>query len=352
MTSRAIRWLLLALVATACGEAAPTATPEGTPWPVEGFPPLPEVMEGVPEARIELGRLLFYDPILSVDRETSCSTCHSERWGLSDALRRSVGHGAGRRAGPGRNGPNTLRRNSSTLYNLAFRETLTLDRRATTLEEQARIPLFAVDEMDVDPETMIAELSSIPEYRERFAAAFPDDPAISIDHVTAALAAYQRTFLSVGASYDKHVEGRPRALSEEMAEGMFRFAEMGCHDCHVPPLFESEIFANRSVPAVPGVVDHGLEETTGDPGDRGKFRTVTLRNAVLTEPYFHNGSVVALDDAVRHELAQGDQPFTEEDVRLITVFIAKALRDERHNALRPVSVPSGLPLSIDDPGSR
>ena len=88
-----------------------------------------------------------------------------------------------------------------------------------------------------------------------------------------------------------------------------------------------DIRRSRS-PKVDGIVDNGREEITERPEDRGKFRTVTLRNIAFTEPYFHNGTVNALEDAVRHELAQGKQPFTDEDVRLITVFIGKALRDE------------------------
>jgi len=361
--------LILAAIAASCGDSADSAGPGDsadsaepgdpadsagrggtTPWPLTAFPPLPEVMKDVPEARIELGNLLFYDAILSIDRETSCSTCHSERWGLSDALRRGVGQGAGLRAGPGRQGPNTVRRNSSTLFNLAFRETLLLDGGAQTLEEQALIPLFADDELGLDSETVVSELSAIPEYVDMFAEAFPDNPEVSIDNVAAALAAYQRTFLSMNASYDKYAEGRPQVLTEDMTEGMFRFAEMGCNDCHAPPLFESETFANRNVPEVEGVVDHGREEVTKLPEDRGKFRAVTLRNIAFTEPYFHNGTVDSLADAVRHELEQGDEPFTDEDVRLITVFIGKALRDESNDAIRPASLPSGLPLSIDDPG--
>ena len=79
---------------------------------------------------------------------------------------------------------------------------------------------------------------------------------------------------------------------------------------------------------------------------------MTLRNIAFTEPYFHNGTVESLEDTVQHELEQGGMPFTDEDVRLITVFIGKALRDESKGAIRPASVPSGLPLSNDEPGSR
>lgn len=354
LSGRAAPFLALALAAVtaACGDSAGLGDEADSPWPLAAFPPLPEAMKNVPPARIELGHLLFYDPILSVDHETSCSTCHSERWALSDALRRSVGHGAGLLAGPGRQGPNVARRNSTTLFNVAFRDLLLWDGGAETIEEQALIPLFDEDEMNADPDTLLSELSAIPEYVEMFEEAFPDDPRVSIDNLASALAAYQRTFLSMNATYDKYVEGRAQVLTDEMKEGMFRFAEMGCHDCHVPPLFESNVFANRHVPDVVGLDDDGREEVTGRPEDRGKFRTVTLRNIAFTEPYFHNGTVDSLEDAVRHELGQGDRPFTDEDVHLITVFIGKALRDGSNEPIRPASVPSGLPLSIDDPGSR
>ncbi len=352
MSPRAFAVLILAAVVASCGDSAESGHDANTPWPPSEFPPLPEGMKDVPAARIELGHLLFYDAVLSVDQQTSCSTCHSERWGLSDALRRSVGHGAGLLAGPGRAGPNTVRRNSPTLYNLAFRETLTWDGSAGSLEEQVLIPLFDDDEMAADPETIVRDLSDVPEYVAMFSEAFPDNPEISVENLAAALAAYQRTFLSMDALYDKHAAGRTLVMTEDMIDGMFRFAEMGCHDCHAPPLFESETFADRGVAEVEGIVDDGREEITARPEDRGKFRAVTLRNIVFTAPYFHNGTVDSLQDAVRHELAQGERPFTDEDVRLIALFIGQGLRDETNEAIRPASLPSGLPLSVDDPGSR
>lgn len=345
--------LLLAILAAACGDSvSSTEVESSTPWPVTAFPSLPDIMNNVPEARIELGHLLFCDPVLSVDRETACITCHSERWGMGDSLPRAVGHSAGLLAGPGRSGPNQLRRNSPSLYNLAFRSTLLWDGDARTLEEQALIPLFAADEMSADPDAVVEELASIPEYAELFADAFPENPEVSIEHVASALAAYQRTFISDRSTYDGYVEDRPELMDEDQREGMFRFADLGCDTCHRPPLFESETFANRNVPEVEGVVDHGREELTGREEDRGKFRAVTLRNLRSTEPYFHNGSVRTLPDAVRHEIEQTGLPFTDEDVRLISVFLDKTLRDERREAIRPASVPSGLPLPIDPPGSR
>lgn len=345
--------LFLAVLVTACGGSAGTEELHGpTPWPITAFPALPEVMNDVPQARIELGHLLFFDPILSVDHETACATCHSEQWGMGDALQRAIGHGAGLLSGPGRRGPNVLRRNSPSLYNLAFRPSLLWDGGAQTLEEQALIPLLAEDEMSVDPTMLVGELAAIPEYLALFEAAFPEDPKVTVENLTSALAAYQRTFISNRSTYDAYVEGRPELMNDDEVEGMYRFAEMGCDGCHTPPLFESEIFANRNVPEVEGVVDHGLEERTGLEKDRGKFRAVSLRNLMSTSPYFHNGSIHKMEDAIRHELTQSGMPFDEEDVRLIMTFIDKTLRDETREAIRPVSVPSGLPIPIDPPGSR
>lgn len=348
-------WLALisALLVASCGEAAESSETSETlpavdvPWPVTEFPALPEVMHDVPEARVELGRLLFYETLLSGDRETACATCHSEVWGMSDSLPRSVGLGAGLLAGPGREGPNVMRRNAPTLYNLAFRESLFLDGRTATLEEQALLPMREADEMDREPEDAVAEMATIEEYVTRFAEAFPDDPRVTVENLASALSAFQRTMISKRSTYDGYVHGDLGALNDDVVEGMFRFAELGCDGCHAPPLFESERFENRNVPGVDGVVDDGLMENTGLEEDRGKFRVPTLRNSTFTNPYFHNGAMPKLEDAVEHELEQSGMPYTEEDARLIKLFIDSALRDESREPSRPQSLPSGLPLPRD-----
>ena len=350
--------VVIAAFAAGCGDSGGSAGSGGDvptepsapalPWALTEFPPLPAVMEDVPEARIELGKALFYDPILSTDRETACATCHSEIWGMSDSLPRAVGHGAGLIAGPDRRGPNVLRRNSPTLFNMAFRSSFFLDGRTATLEEQAVLPLLTEDELDRDPEEVVADLAGITEYASLFGAAFPDDPRITVDNFATALAAFQRTFISKRSLYDGYVAGDALALSDEMVEGMFRFAEMGCDNCHVPPLFESETFADRNVPEVEGIIDEGRAEATEDPVDLGKFRTPTLRNINFTDPYFHNGTVRLLDEVVIHELEQGGMPYTDEDARLITIFIKQALNDESRKPRRSATVPSGLPMPIDE----
>ena len=327
---------------------APDAVPP-SPWPVTEFPALPKIAEEAPEARIRLGNLLFYDPILSVDRVTACATCHSEFWGMSDALPLAVGNGAGLLAGPGREGPNTLRRNSPALFNLAFRESLFWDGRSESLEAQAITPLLAEDELNLAPEVAVSELMVIPEYVDLFAEAFPDDPEVTVANLASALAAFQRTMLSNRSLYDAYVGGQVATLNDELLEGMFLFAEMGCNDCHSPPLFESKTFADRNVPEVEGIIDEGRAEVSGRGEDIGKFRTPTLRNCFESEPYFHNGSVKRLEDAVRHELEQSGISFDEEDVRLIELFISKGLRDDSRSAERPRTVPSGLPTPLDGP---
>lgn len=329
------------------GSGAAIASPS-LPWPLIEFPALPDIAVDVPEERLELGRLLFYDPVLSTDKQTACATCHSELWGMGDGIELGVGHGAGPETGPGRDGPNISRRNSQALYNLVFRETLLWDGRAASLEEQATMPLLAEEELDIDPELAAERVSEIPEYVDMFAAAFPEDPRVTVDNMAAAIAAFQRTIVSDNALYDAYIKGAPNTLDEEMVEGMFRFAKMGCDGCHTPPLFESETFADRNVPSNEGVVDLGLAEFTEQPEDNGKFRTPSLRNSFVTEPYFHNGSAKQLKDAVEHELEQSGLPFTDEDVFLIEGFIHRALRDESRAAKRPDTVPSGLPVPIDN----
>ncbi|MEM7436803.1 MAG: cytochrome c peroxidase [Myxococcota bacterium] len=354
--TEAVLVALLSVLSVGCGDANTVA--EGgagggagvvpvLPWPLEEFPALPSEAVDVPEERIELGRLLFSDPVLSIDDQTACVTCHSEFWGMSDALAVGIGHDAGLVAGPDREGPNISRRNSLALFNLAFRETLLWDGRATTLEEQAIMPLLAREEMNIDPEVAVERLARIPEYVERFAVAFPEDPTVTVDHLASALAAFERTLVSDRSLYDTYVAGAVEVFDDELIDGMFRFAEMGCDGCHTPPLFESETFHDRNVPGSDDANDPGRAEETERFEDIGKFRTPTLRNAFVTEPYFHNGAVNGLRDAVEHELSQSGLEYDEEDVRLILAFVDRALRDTSRALQRPRSVPSGLPLPLD-----
>ena len=247
------------------------------------------------EAKVALGRLLFYDPVLSSDHATACATCHSEIWGMGDGLAVSVGVEGVGPTGPGRDGPNKTRRNAQTLWNAAHRERLFWDGRAGSLEAQALEPITTAEELGRNTlQEAIDDVAAIDGYRALFEEAFPGE---AIDAVTLgrALASFQRTLVAAWGPYDRYVAGDAGALSPEAQQGMFLFAAAGCASCHAPPRFESERYADRGLG---GGDDLGRFEVSGNMADAGHFRVPTLRNLRETGPYFHDGSVATLADLV------------------------------------------------------
>jgi cytochrome c peroxidase len=343
---------LAASLALGCGgsnDGAPKYDGPPIPWAYQAFPEIVEPADNhsTPE-KIELGRLLFYDPILSLDRAVACATCHSEVWGMSDGLPQSVGIGGEGPTGPGRTGPNVTRRNAQTLWNVAYRAPVFWDGRSPSLEEQVLAPLGEPIELGRDPLEIASELGNFDGYVTRFAAAFPGEPITPLN-ITRAIAAFERTIVSSRAPYDHYVRGDAGALSEATIAGMFLFGEAGCASCHTPPLFESEIYADRGIA---GGDDLGRFEVSGDPTDRGKFRVPTLRNVRDSEPYFHDGSVQTLDAAVRHEvgrsvLDKSSRALSDAEIALVVRFLDKALTDQSSEPARPKSVPSGLAVPVD-----
>lgn len=319
------------------------ADESGPPWGRPAFPEVPEVDPVV----ADLGRLLFYDPVLSTDGETACATCHSELWGMSDGLPTSIGVGGGRLTGPGRTGGTPMTRNAPTLWNVALRETLFLDGRDTTLEHQVSAPLHEPIELGRPPNEVLVELRSIPEYVALFEAAFPSaapGEAVTESHFRKAISDFERTLVSRESLYDAFVDGDERALDATMLKGMRTFDELGCTGCHVPPTFDMEGFFARGV----GAGDRGRAEISGEASDEGAFRVPTLRNVRFSEPYFHDGSVATLDEAIAHEvrIEAGREP-TEDEVAALKAFLGRGLVDENHEPDRPDEVPSGLPVPLD-----
>jgi cytochrome c peroxidase len=309
--------------------------------------PEPADNPGTP-AKIELGELLFYDPILSTDKAVACATCHSEIWGMSDGLALSIGIGGTGPTGPGREGPTVTRRNAPTLWNVAYRPLLFADGRSASLEEQALDPLAEPKELGRDPAAVIADLAANAGYSTLFGAAFPGDPApVSVLNLQRALAAFERTLVTDRSPYDQYVAGDAGALSARAQRGMNLFAEVGCAGCHAPPLFESSRFFDRGVAPIAGLVDDGREEVTHDPADHAAFRVPTLRNVRETGPYFHSGAVDTLDDAVRHEAARASRSLDDDEIADIVAFLDKGLTDPSRSPTRPETVPSGLPVPLD-----
>ena len=346
--------ILLALVGCSDGGESATplpapAAPPPLPWAAEAVPRAPEPADNPGSvAKIDLGELLFYDPILSTDKATACASCHSEIWGMSDGLPVSIGVDGVGPTGPGREGPNVTRRNAATLWNVAYRPLLFADGRTKSLEEQVLGPLHEAKELGRDPAAVVTDLAAIPEYAQRFGAAFPDDAKpVSIRNLQRAIAAFERTLVTDRSPYDHYVAGDAGALSAAALRGMSLFAAVGCSICHAPPLFEAVRFVDRGIAPIPGVVDDGRQEVTHDPADHDAFRVATLRNVRETGPYFHTGAVDSLDDAVRHEAALASRTITDAELTDLVAFLNKGLTDPSRSPSRPKTVPSGLAVPVD-----
>jgi len=313
------------------------------PWGNVPFPIVPEVDPLV----ADLGRLLFYDPVLSSDGETACATCHSEIWGMSDGLQTSIGVGGGRLTGPGRAGATPMTRNAPTLWNVALRESLFLDGRETTLEHQVTAPLQSPIELGRSLPAVVAELRSIPEYVALFEAAFAEaapGEALSETNFIRAISDFQRTLISSSSLYDGFVEGDALALDAEMQDGMRRFDALGCVACHAPPTFDMDGFFDRGI----GAGDRGRAAVSGDARDEAAFRVPTLRNVRLSEPYFHDGSVATLEAAIAHEVRRETGRDAEPaEIASLAAFLGRGLIDTSREPDRPDVVPSGLPVPLD-----
>jgi cytochrome c peroxidase len=331
--------VLSAAASAACAPASDDLPP--LPWERSALPAVSDPADNpsTPE-KVELGRLLFYDPILSADRKVACATCHSEIWGLGDGLALSVGIDGEGPAGPGREGPNMTTRNAPTLWNVAYRAAFFWDGRAASLEEQALMPIENEVELARDLDELVADLRGIEGYRDLFADAFDGAEPITTENLARALAAFERSFVSARAPYDRYAAGDVGALDAESVRGMYLFADAGCASCHAPPFFAADVFAARGI----GSGDDGRFEVTDDPADRAAFRVPTLRNVRETEPYFHDGSADTLAEAVAVEAGA---LVDEAGALAIARFLDKGLMDRTLEPSRPKEVPSGLEVPID-----
>lgn len=241
-------------------------------------------------ARIALGRRLFYDADLSRDGTMSCATCHEQRHGFGD----------GNRTHPGVT-DEPGRRNVPGLANVGRFSPLTwADPRQTTLEKQAAVPVFGTHPVEMGMAGMQAEipnrLGADPCYRQMFAAAFPGrDQTVNFAKVARALASFERSLISRDTPFDRHT------LSPEARAGWAAFRQ-SCASCHKGADF-TDMAYHRLGPPTPSAPDQGLYEVTGKQADRGRIRTPSLRNVAVTGPYWHDGSAPTLHDAItRHGL--------------------------------------------------
>ncbi len=314
---------------------------------------LPPHRDGFTPQQIDLGRYLFFDPVLSGDGSLSCASCHDPARGLSDGRPRSIGiHGAD----AGRAAP--------TLWNVAFLKRFFWDARADSLEAQAVGPLYSQKEMGNTPARLLASLNGNANYRQLFQDAFADGHGeITEKEVVTALAAFQTSLISLNSRYDRYVHGYDAALSDNEIQGLnvFRSFVARCSECHTPPLFTNEQIAVIGMPEAPGrPFDIGAEKTFGSPKLKGGFKVPTLRNIARTAPYSHDGAFTNLRDAVNfynkgrgNSVPKGmqlylhwhisDPHLTDAEVDRIVDFLG-ALTDETFVPQVPARVPSGTVL--------
>lgn len=238
------------------------------------------------EAKVLLGRRLFFDPLLSENRTVACATCHDPARGFT--TRDPVAVGVHGRRGT---------RNSPSLLNRAYATTLFWDGRETTLEAQALRPLEDPLEMGTTVAEVVKRLGDNADYRAQFAAAFPD--GVSAANLGKALASFQRTLLLGASKVDRFRVGETAALNAGELHGLWLFESRGkCWKCHAGRNFTDESFHNTGVGWGKEPLDLGRYAVTKRDVDRGKFKTPTLRGVAQTAPYMHDGSLATLEEVV------------------------------------------------------
>ena len=311
-----VAMVTLALAAPGCSKqgeapAPPTAAPE-TPLATardkaQAFAVLPANFDSDANAwtqeKADLGRMLYYETRISKGQDVSCNSCHQlDRFGVD-----------GEPTSPGferqRGG-----RNSPTVYNAAGHLAQFWDGRAPDVEEQAKGPILNPVEMAMpDGETVVTTLKSIPGYVAAFAKAFPGeaDP-VSYDNMAKAIGVFERR-LTTPSRWDKFLAGQDDALSAAEIDGFVTFAEVGCTACHNGALVGGNSYQKLGAVAPwPDLVDKGRVDITKNAEDTSFFKVPSLRNIAMTGPYFHDGKVAKLDEAVtmmaRHQLGRELEP--------------------------------------------
>lgn len=291
--------------------------------------------------KVELGRLLFFDPILSATKTVSCATCHQPDKGWADGKDVAVGIAP-------------LTRNTPTILNTAFNTggVMFWDNREITLEAQARHPILAKEEMRgeacAEREALglaVSRVRAIPAYAARFREVFGSEPAF--EHIASAIADFERSLVTPDAAFDRFMRGEKAALTAVQQRGMKVFEQAGCIRCHGGAMLS----------------DFKLH-VVGGPGERRAFRTPSLRNLRHTAPFMHNGQLRNLDDVllfyemlmdeVSETLEGGDQAahppldpllrhldLKAEDFEDLKAFL-DSLSADHYDQTAPATVPSGL----------
>lgn len=339
--------------------------------------PTPSDNPTTPE-KVALGRLLFFDPILSGHKDVACATCHHPEFGFAESLEISIGvNGRGTGSKRDFSSPGKIpfvKRNSQTILNTAFNGlTLTSsvdasnapmfwDLRAKSLENQSLEPIKSFEEMrghryseEAALDSVVNRLKKIGEYHQLFQEAFGKTEPITAQNLARAIATYERTLTGGNSRFDQYMRGDENALSINEIDGMQVFLKSGCAKCHNGPML-----SDYKVHAL-GVPDNEkLPQSDAGVDNQYKFRTPSLRNLRFTAPYMHSGKIKTLEqvlefyedlagDKIRNPLVGKEQidPIIEtlkvdfKDISLIVEFL-NTLNDEHFDRTVPKRLPSGL----------
>jgi cytochrome c peroxidase len=316
--SRLVAWCALAAIVTALTAARPRADSVWT-WelPAGVTPPSVPADNPMSAGKVELGRHLFYDTRLSGNGVQSCATCHQQERAFADMHPRSIGSTGDRHP-----------RGSMSLVNVAYAPVLTWANTALTrLEDQALVPMFGDHpvELGLDrADSWLERLRADSLYPSLFRAAFPDDQAaVTRTNVVRALAAFQRSIVSMRSPYDRYRFDRDEtaiSVAARRGEALFQSRALSCVTCHGGVHFSGTMGSGRKGMTIElhntglynlaGTISYpadnpGLYELTRNPGDVGKFKAPTLRNIAVTAPYMHDGSIFTLEEAIDHYAAGG-----------------------------------------------
>lgn len=327
----------VAVVAVGCGNKAEEAqatqaaqTPAPPPAPTGPaaliakakalFAVLPAVMESpthpVTDAKVELGRHLYFEKRLSKAQDMSCNSCHVlDAYGIDPRTPNKTSLGFNGQFGG---------RNSPTVYNAALHIAQFWDGRAADVEEQAKGPILNPVEMAMpDEASVVAVLKSIPEYAALFQRAFPEDAEqVTYNNMAEAIGAFERKLVTPGA-FDKFLSGDESALNEQQQRGLNVFIDSGCIACHMGPALGGALYQKLGLLKPYPTTDNGRFDVTKNEADRFFFKVPSLRNIEKTAPYFHDGSIATLEEAVNimaeYQTAKGS--FTDAERADLIAFL-------------------------------
>lgn len=278
---------------------------------------IPDKMPGAEKdtsAQVALGKKLYFDNLLSKNQSQSCNTCHRVDGGLPGVDGEATSPGAFGKRGD---------RNSPTTLNAGFHHAQFWDGRAANLQEQAKGPVLNPVEMAMPDETEVLQrLRNHAEYPGLFKAAFPGtSQPVTYENMAAAIAAFERTLITRDR-FDDFLKGNDTVLTAAELRGLKTFLASGCTACHNGPLLGANSYQKAGLIHPFPTKDPGRFAVTKDESDEGKFKVPALRNVAITGPYFHDGSIRSLDDAVKmmgwHQLGK---ELSQQEIRDIATFL-------------------------------